>query len=117
MLRRLLRADGPAARIAQAVAVIRSEPSRTVRVGDLAEEVGMSPSAFHAHFRQVTATTPLQFQKRLRLIEAQARLRAGSSVTEAAFAVGYQSPTQFSRDYRRSFGVAPRAERNLLAAE
>jgi AraC-like DNA-binding protein len=117
LLRRLLRVDAPAARIARAVASIRSDPSRTLRISDLAEEAGMSLSAFHAHFREVTATTPLQFQKRLRLIEAQARLQAGSSVTEAAFAVGYKSSTQFSRQYLRTFGVQPPSERTRLAAE
>jgi AraC-like DNA-binding protein len=99
------------------VALIRSDPTRTLRISHLAEEAGMSLSAFHAHFRAVTATTPLQFQKRLRLMEAQARLQAGSSVTEAAFAVGYQSSTQFSREYLRTFGVQPRSERTRLAAE
>jgi AraC-like DNA-binding protein len=117
LLRRLLRVDAPAARIARAVALIRSDPTRTLRISHLAEEAGMSLSAFHAHFRAVTATTPLQFQKRLRLMEAQARLQAGSSVTEAAFAVGYQSSTQFSREYLRTFGVQPRSERTRLAAE
>ncbi len=117
LLRRLIRADGPASRIAKAATSIRQDPSRPLRVPDLAREAGMSPSAFHAHFREVTASTPLQFQKRLRLLEAQARLRAGSSVTEAALAVGYESPTQFSRDYRRAFGLPPREDRTPLAAE
>ncbi len=117
LLRRLMRADGAAARIARATAAIRADPSRPLRVEALAREAGMSPSAFHAHFRSNTATTPLQFQKRLRLIEARARLRAGQGVGAAAFAVGYESPTQFSRDYRRAFGVTPRDERAALAAE
>lgn len=117
LLRRLMRADGPAARIARATAAIRADPSRPLRVEALARAAGMSPSAFHAHFRSVTATTPLQFQKRLRLIEARARLRAGQAVGPAAFAVGYESPTQFSREYRRAFGIAPREERAPLAAE
>lgn len=118
LLRRLVSADGPASRIAGITAAIRADPARPLRVPDLARDAGMSPSAFHAHFRRLTATTPLQFQKRLRLIEARARLRAGSGVGEAAFAVGYESPTQFSRDYRRAFGTAPREDRaEPLAAE
>jgi transcriptional regulator GlxA family with amidase domain len=117
LLRRLARADGPAARIMAVTASIRADPARPLRVPDLARGAGMSPSSFHAHFRRLTASTPVQFQKRLRLIEARARLRGGAGVGEAAFAVGYESPTQFSRDYRRAFGVAPREERTALAAE
>jgi AraC-like DNA-binding protein len=105
----LARIDGPAQRIARSIATIRQDPSRPIRVADLARAAGLSPSAFHAHFRSVTATTPLQFQKRLRLIDARARLQAGAAVSEAAFAAGYESPTQFAREYRRSFGTAPRA--------
>lgn len=68
----------------------------------------MSLSAFHAHFRSMTATTPLQYQKSLRLIEARRLLTTGGhSVAQAAFAVGYESPTQFSRDFSRRFGIAP----------
>ena len=68
----------------------------------------MSPSSFHAHFKAVTGTTPLQYQKDLRLIEAKALLRERQSgVSEAAFSVGYESPTHFSRDYRRKFGRPP----------
>ena len=111
MLRDLARADGRGARIARAVALIRANLARPLRVADLARVAGMSPSAFHQHFRAVTATTPIQFQKRLRLLEAQARLRAGSTVGQAAFAVGYESPTQFSRDYARAFGHPPREDR------
>ncbi|MGJ3262839.1 MAG: AraC family transcriptional regulator N-terminal domain-containing protein [Salinarimonas sp.] len=117
LLRRLIRADGPAARIARAVALIRADPARAFRVADLAGAAGMSASAFHAHFRAVTATTPLQFQKRLRLIEARARVQAGAAVTDAALAAGYESPTHFSRDYRRLFGLPPRADRISAAAE
>jgi AraC-like DNA-binding protein len=105
----LARANGPARRIARAIATIRRDPSRPIRVTDLARDSGLSPSAFHAHFRNTTATTPLQFRKRLRLNEAHARLQAGATVTEAALAAGYESPTQFARDYRRSFGTAPRS--------
>ena len=70
----------------------------------------------HAHFRRLTATSPVQFQKRLRLARAQARLRAGAGVGEAAFAVGYESPTQFSRDYARAFGRPPREDKGAAGA-
>jgi transcriptional regulator GlxA family with amidase domain len=63
-------------------------------------------SSFHEHFKAVTGTTPLQFQKDLRLIKARALLEQGSqAVSEVAFAVGYESPTHLSRDYSRKFGV------------
>jgi AraC-like DNA-binding protein len=122
-LRRMVRLDGRADRVARAVAAIRRGLARPLRVPDLAREAGMSPSAFHQHFRAVTATSPLQFQKRLRLIEARRLMRAeGASVGSAAFAVGYESPTQFSRDYARAFGHPPSRERGhepapALAAE
>jgi AraC-like DNA-binding protein len=68
----------------------------------------MSASAFHKHFKSITSTTPLQYQKELRLLEARHLLRAGAaSVTTAALDVGYASPSQFSREYARKFGVAP----------
>lgn len=107
----LTRVDGKAERIARAVAVIRRDYVEPLRVGDLAKTAGMSPSSFHAHFRAVTETTPLQFQKQLRLLEARRRLIAGEgSVSEAAYAVGYESPTQFAREYARAFGRSPRRD-------
>lgn len=108
MLRKLTRADSHASRIARAVAVIRRDYATTLRTADLARVAGMSVSAFHDHFRAVTATTPLQFQKQLRLMEARRlMLEGGNSVSAAAFEVGYESPTQFSREYSRMFGVPP----------
>ena len=68
----------------------------------------MSVSSFHRHFRAVTSMTPIQFQKQIRLHEARARLLADpGDVTGAGFAVGYDSPSQFSREYRRMFGRPP----------
>jgi AraC-like DNA-binding protein len=68
----------------------------------------MSASAFHKHFKTVTSTTPLQYQKELRLLEARRLLRAGgASATTVAYEVGYESPSQFSREYGRKFGVPP----------
>jgi AraC-like DNA-binding protein len=69
----------------------------------------MSPSSFHEHFKSVTGTTPLQYQKDLRLIEAREILLKGTpSVSAAGFEVGYESPTHFSRDYSRKFGRSPK---------
>ena len=112
MLRRLMRQDSHASRIARAIAKIRTELTSPLRIADLSRAAGMSPSSFHEHFKAVTATTPLQYQKDLRLLEARNRLLdTGRSVTEIAFEVGYESPTQFSREYSRKFGVSPRRDR------
>lgn len=117
MLRELARADSHAAGIARAVAVIKRDYALPLRVADLARVAGMSPSGFHDHFKAVTGTTPLQFQKRLRLMEAR-RLLLGDDVgvSAAAFEVGYESPTQFSREYARQFGQSPRADKRQLRA-
>jgi transcriptional regulator GlxA family with amidase domain len=72
----------------------------------------MSPRSFHRHFRAVTRMTPLEYQKRLRLDEARARLTADPhDVAGVAYAVGYDSPSQFSREYRRMFGAPPRTRK------
>ncbi|WP_283805907.1 AraC family transcriptional regulator [Bradyrhizobium sp. ARR65] len=96
LLRELVHANSHAARISEAIIYIRRSYTEPVRIPDLARRVGMSESAFHRHFKAVCGTTPLQFQKRLRLIEA-ARLMTSEdqSVSAAAAAVGYESPTPF----------------------
>jgi transcriptional regulator GlxA family with amidase domain len=75
----------------------------------------MSVSGFHQHFRTVTGTSPLQYQKRLRLMEAR-RLLQTHSVSSAAFSVGYESATQFSREYSRMFGLPPQRHRSTGTA-
>jgi len=112
MLRRLLRRDSNASRIAKAIAKIRDDLAEPLSVPELARVATMSASSFHQHFKEVTATTPLQYQKSLRLLEARRRIKhEGRTVTEAAFDVGYRSSTQFSREYARTFGIAPREDR------
>jgi AraC-like DNA-binding protein len=112
ILRRLLRRDSQASRISKAIARIRADLTEPLSVPELARVAAMSTSTFHQYFKQVTATTPLQYQKNLRLLEARRRIREdGRSVTEAAFEVGYHSSTQFSREYHRAFGIAPREDR------
>ena len=109
MLRNLLSVDSHASRIAKAIARIRSGYREPLSVVELARLAGMSQSSFHEHFRTVTGTTPLQYMKDLRLIEAQSLLRDGrKSVSATSFEVGYESPTHFSRDYSRKFGCPPR---------
>jgi len=108
MLRCLIRHDSNASAIARAIGHIRGNMRSPIAVPDLARQVGMSASAFHKHFKTVTATTPLQYQKELRLLEARRLLKTGgASVTAAAFDVGYESSSQFSREYARKFGVPP----------
>lgn len=97
-----------AQRVARAVSVIRADYAKPLRVDFLAEVAGMSVSAFHEHFRSITSLTPLQFQKQLRLIEARRLLLAGGEmIGNAAYAVGYESVPQFTREYGRMFGMPP----------
>ena len=108
MLRSLLAIDSHASRVSKAILKIRTEFRRTLTVAELAQTAGMSPSSFHGHFKHVTGTTPLQYQKDLRMIAARDLLRTGRhSVSAASFEVGYESPTHFTRDYQRKFGVSP----------
>jgi len=108
MLQRLLHDSSHASRIAQAIAQIRSQPSSPISNAELAKSVGMSVSSFHEHFKAITQTTPLQYQKNMRLTEArQLLLEGGRTVLETALQVGYESPTQFSREYSRKFGIPP----------
>lgn len=99
---------GQTERITRAVALLRAEFARPWAVEQLAEVAGMSASAFHRHFRATTSLSPLQFQKQLRLIEARRLMLAdGLSSSSAAFAVGYESVPQFTREYGRLFGQPP----------
>ncbi|GGO36886.1 AraC family transcriptional regulator [Deinococcus humi] len=110
-LRAMVQAAGQTHRIATAIERLVREYDRPLRVEQMARDVHMSVSGFHHHFKAVTALSPLQFQKRLRLQEAR-RLLLGREldVTGAGFRVGYDSPSQFSREYRRLFGVSPRQD-------
>ncbi|MEI4482572.1 MULTISPECIES: AraC family transcriptional regulator [unclassified Phyllobacterium] len=107
-IRALGYADSHANRIARAVALIRTSYAETLPVELLAEAAGMSISSFHQHFRAVTSLSPLQFQKQLRLIEARRMmLSEGAAISYAAYAVGYESIPQFTREYGRLFGSSP----------
>lgn len=116
MLRELLRMDSHAGRVAKAIRRIHDGFQQALSVPDLARHAGMSPSTFHEHFKAVTGTSPLQYQKDIRLIEARRLLVEGTSeggrrsVSSVAFDVGYESPTQFSREYSRKFEKTPRDE-------
>ena len=107
-VRALGRASASARQVARAIALVRAEFARTLPVDELAAVAAMSPSSFHHHFRQLTSLSPLQFQKRLRLIEARRLMRyEAASASRAAFAVGYESVPQFTRDYGKLFGAPP----------
>jgi AraC-like DNA-binding protein len=93
--------------VSRAVRRITEEPARGFRVEELARSCGMSVSAFHRAFVAVTALSPIQFQKQVRLQQARLRLLTGEDVASVAYQVGYQSVSQFSREYRRQFGLPP----------
>ncbi|ESX81108.1 MULTISPECIES: AraC family transcriptional regulator [unclassified Mesorhizobium] len=117
-LRELARADGHLSRIGRAIAWIRSHPHQPVRVGDLAEIAHMSSAAFYRHFKAATAMSPIQYQKQIRLLEARHLLIAQpGNVARVAFAVGYESASQFSREYARQFGSPPARDAARLLAE
>lgn len=110
--------DSHAQRIARAVEVIRANFAEPLRVEQLAAVAGMGLSSFHHHFRAITSLSPLQFQKQVRLIEARRRmLSQGEMISNAAYAVGYESVPQFTRDYRRLFGLPPGRELKAAKAQ
>ena len=107
-IRRLGTPNGYVQRVARAIALIRADYRRRMSVDEMAEVAGMSNSSFHQNFRAVTSLTPLQFQKQMRLIEARRlMLSEGANASNAAFAVGYESVHQFTREYGRMFGLPP----------
>lgn len=117
-LRQIAAAGAPSQRIARAIRWLKDHFTEPLRVEALARQVGMSPSAFHLHFKGVTAMSPLQYQKRFRLQEARRlMLGEGLEAAEAAYRVGYESPSQFSREYRRMFGSSPRRDVAAIKVE
>lgn len=110
-----------AERVARAIHYLRDHFSQALRVEKLAEVARMSASSFHQHFKAMTSMTPVQYQKQLRLLEARRLMVSeNANVSDAAYQVGYESASQFSREYSRSFGSAPKRDvmnfRALLAA-
>ena len=114
-LRQITSVDGQGYRIAKAIDWLKLNYALPLRVEELAARVQMSPPTFHHHFRQLTAMSPLQYQKWLRLNEARRlMLNEHLDVSSAAFKVGYESPSQFSREYSRLFGVPPKRDMTVL---
>jgi AraC-like DNA-binding protein len=105
----------PKTQLRQARSPARSDGFGSFRIEDLAARAQMSPSTLHHHFRQLTAMSPLQYQKWLRLNEARRlMLSEGRDAAEAAFHVGYESPSHFSRDHSRLFGTSPKRDIKAL---
>jgi AraC-like DNA-binding protein len=110
-------ADGNLAHITRAVQWIRDHHDDSIRIAHLAGLAGMSESTFHRHFRSVTHMTPIQYQKAVRLQQARlALVSGGRDVAEVAHAVGYDSASQFSREYRRLFGAPPGQDAQRIRA-
>lgn len=117
MLRDIATPDTALARVHQVIQRLRNDYARPLRMEALAKEAAMSVSAFHRHFKAVTALSPLQYQKQVRLLKARTLLiSTGYSVTEAAHAVGYESSTQFGREYARTFGRPPAKDAARIVA-
>ena len=107
-LRQIASAGSQSQQVARAIDWLKGNFTRPLRIDDLASQVNMSPSTFHHHFRTLTAMSPLQYQKWLRLNEARRlMLTENTDAATAAFNVGYESPSQFSREYSRLFGAPP----------
>ena len=104
------------ARVGRATAWIRDHYDQPLRVNDLAVMANMSPASFHRHFKAVTQATPVQFQKQIRLQQARRLLLTREDVAAVGFSVGYESASQFSRDYRRLFGAPPGQDRETMRA-
>ncbi|MVV49918.1 AraC family transcriptional regulator [Pseudomonas sp. PB120] len=118
MLRDIAAPDSAMARVNLAIQHIRRDFAEPIRVDALAQLASMSVSAFHRHFKAVTALSPLQYQKRVRLLQARTLMVANArNVTHAAFEVGYESATQFSRDYARVFGLPPARDAARIIGE
>lgn len=116
LLREITTAGNHGYQISLAIDWLKENFSKPVKVEELASKASLSPSAFHNHFRAVTSMTPIQYQKRMRLTEARRlMLTERMDASRAAFEVGYESPSQFSREYSRQFGAPPMRDiQNLL---
>lgn len=107
-LRQIASAGSQSQQIARVIEWLKNNFSQPLRIDDLAAQARMSTSSFHNHFRSMTALSPLQYQKHLRMYEARRLMLAESfDAANAAFQVGYESPSQFSREYNRLFGAPP----------
>jgi AraC-like DNA-binding protein len=115
ILRQIATTDGQAQRVSRAIAWLKRNFNRPLRIEDIARDLHMSESSLHHHFKAVTAMSPLQYQKRLRLQEARRLMLVRQiDAASAAHRVGYESPSQFGREYARLFGVSPAKDSKRL---
>ena len=117
-LRQIAQVDGRVSQVNKAVDLIKKNFDKPLSIDAVARKVGLSQSALHEHFRAITGTSPLQYQKRVRLQEARRLIFAGDTdVASAAYQVGYESPSQFNREYRRLFGAPPRRDQQTASSD
>jgi AraC-like DNA-binding protein len=118
LLRQLVSTDASLSQVRRAIAWIRANYDKPLRIDAAAALAGMSASSFHRHFKAVTAMSPLQYQKRIRLQQARRLLLANAGdASSTAYAVGYESASQFSREYTRLFGAPPARDAARLRAD
>lgn len=113
-IRNLLEGRGQIQQISRAVEYINTNISKSVVIEDLANKANMSVSHFHKNFKDVMQMSPLQYAKSMKLFKAQSLIQAGEKASQAGYAVGYNSAAQFSREYKRQFGVAPSETRAFM---
>jgi AraC-like DNA-binding protein len=102
---------GETRRISKAIGHLREHFAETIKIENIARDLGMSVSGFHHHFKSVTAMTPLQYQKQIRMQEARRLMLAQDmDAASAGFRVGYEDPSYFSRDYKKQFGAPPQRD-------
>lgn len=117
VIRHMAQADSRLNHVARAIVWIRTHFREACRIEDAAQIAGMSRSTFHQHFRAITSLSPLEFRTQLRMQEARRLMVSGAlDAASAGFQVGYDSPSQFSRDYARLFGIPPAKHAKLLRA-
>jgi AraC-like DNA-binding protein len=108
---KLVSPNGRTQRISEAISLLHDDVARPIRIEQLADTARMSPSSFYQHFKLLTSLTPIQYQKQLRLLAARRLMvEDGANVTGAAYRVGYESVSQFSREYARMFGTPPKRD-------
>ncbi|HVV34816.1 MAG TPA: AraC family transcriptional regulator [Vitreimonas sp.] len=115
-LRQIARGDSRLGQVRRAIAWIRDHFDQPMRVESLAEIAGMSAASFHRHFKAATAMSPLQYQKSIRLQQARRMLATKQDAARVGYAVGYESASQFSREYARQFGLPPARDAARLRA-
>jgi AraC-like DNA-binding protein len=117
LLRQIVRADSRLSQVRRAVMWIRTHYDEVLRTDTLAEIAGMSVPSFHRHFKAATAMSPLQYQKTLRLQAARRMMIAKADAAHTAYSVGYESASQFSREYARMFGASPVRDAENMRAQ